>query len=127
MKAQGNALGRRNFTNRSPEGAKQVCSQIGFSAPLQGCELSSPSFPGLRPGLTQRAPLGLKRIYSQPLSKKDFRMRIRISRKESKETRYWLRLLDTQNTAALNSERGKLVQESTELMRIFGAILQNSE
>ena len=64
---------------------------------------------------------------NESLSKKDFRMRIRISRKESKETRYWLRLLDTQDDAAHNAERDKLVQESTELMRIFGAILQNSE
>jgi four helix bundle protein len=61
------------------------------------------------------------------LSKKDFRMRIRMSRKESKETRYWLRLLDTQDDTALNGERDKLVQESTELMRIFGAILKKSE
>jgi len=29
---------------------------------------------------------------NEALGKKDFRMRIRISRKESKETRYWLRL-----------------------------------
>ena len=54
-------------------------------------------------------------------------MRIRISRKESKETRYWLRLLDTRDDTVLNAERDKLVQESTELMRIFGAILQRSE
>ncbi len=60
---------------------------------------------------------------NEALGKKDFRMRIRISRKESKETRYWLRLIDTQHDASLNSERDKLVQESTELMKIFGAIL----
>ena len=64
---------------------------------------------------------------NEALSKKDFRMRIRISRKESKETRYWLRLLDTQDDAAQNAGRDKLVQESTELMRIFGAILQKSD
>ena len=64
---------------------------------------------------------------NEALSKKDFRMRIRISRKESKETRYWLRLLDTQDDAARNAERDKLVQENTELMRIFGAILQKSD
>jgi four helix bundle protein len=64
---------------------------------------------------------------NEALSKKDFRMRIRISRKESKETRYWLRLLDTREDAELNAERDRLVQESTELMRIFGAILQRSE
>jgi four helix bundle protein len=61
------------------------------------------------------------------LGKKDFQLRVRTSRKESKETRYWLRLLDTANDTELNAERDKLVQESTELMHIFGAILKNSE
>jgi len=60
---------------------------------------------------------------NEALGKKDFRMRIRISRKESKESTYWLRLLDTQEDPELDTERTALVQESTELMRIFGAIL----
>ena len=64
---------------------------------------------------------------NEALSKKDFRMRIKISRKESKETGYWLRLVDTGDDAALNADRDKLVQESTELTLIFGAILKNSE
>ena len=41
---------------------------------------------------------------NEALSKKDFRMRIRISRKESKETRYWLRLLDTHDNKELDAE-----------------------
>ncbi|NLS94631.1 MAG: four helix bundle protein [Planctomycetaceae bacterium] len=64
---------------------------------------------------------------NEALSKKDFRMRIRISRKESKETRYWLRLLDTADDRLLEGQRDKLIQESTELMCIFGAILKKSE
>lgn len=64
---------------------------------------------------------------NEALSKKDFRMRIKISRKESKETRYWLRLLDTQDDSPLDTERDSLVQESTELMLIFGAILKKSD
>jgi four helix bundle protein len=64
---------------------------------------------------------------NEALGKQDFRMRIRISKKESKETRFWLRLLDTQQDIALNSERERLVQESTELMHILGAILRNSK
>jgi len=64
---------------------------------------------------------------NESLSKKDFRLRIRISRKESKETRYWLRLLDTNADAAFDRERDCLVQESTELMCILGAILRKSE
>jgi four helix bundle protein len=63
---------------------------------------------------------------NESLSKKDFRLRIRISRKEAKETRYWLRLLDARDGAPLEAERAQLVQESTELMLIFGAILKNS-
>ncbi len=63
---------------------------------------------------------------NESVSKKDFCYRIRISRKESKETRYWLRLLDTQAIESKNQERDKLVQESTELMRIFEAILKKS-
>jgi four helix bundle protein len=64
---------------------------------------------------------------NESLSKKDFRYRIRVSRKEAKESRYFLRLLDTGDNAALNTERDALVQESKELVLIFGAILKKSE
>ncbi len=64
---------------------------------------------------------------NESLSKKDFRMRIRICRKESKETGYWLRLLDTRGPTGIDAQRDKLVQESVELTRIFGAILQKSQ
>jgi len=64
---------------------------------------------------------------NEALSKKDFRLRIRISTKESKESRYWLRLVDTGDDEKLQSEREKLIQESGELLRIFVAILKNSE
>lgn len=63
---------------------------------------------------------------NEATSKKDFAYRIRISRKESKETRYWLRLLNTHDEESLNKERDRLIQESTELMLIFGAILKKS-
>ncbi len=64
---------------------------------------------------------------NEALSKKDFRMRIKIARKESKESRYWLRLLDTQDDITLDTERKGLIQESTELLRIFTAILEKSK
>ena len=59
------------------------------------------------------------------LGKKDFQMHVRICRKESKESRLFLRLLEA-NTAESEAERLALVQEATELMNIFGAILRNS-
>jgi four helix bundle protein len=64
---------------------------------------------------------------NESLSKKDFRMRIKISRKESKESRYWLRLLDVGTEPTVSHERDAMVQESTELMHIFGSILTKTE
>jgi four helix bundle protein len=61
------------------------------------------------------------------LSKKDFVMRIKISRKEAKESRYWLRLLDTAEGQSSERTRRSLIQEATELMNIFGAIVRKSE
>ena len=61
------------------------------------------------------------------LSKKDFVMRIKISRKEAKESRYWLRLLDTAESESSERTRASLIREATELMNIFGAIVRKSE
>ncbi len=64
---------------------------------------------------------------NESLSKKDFRMRIKISRKEAKESRYWLRLVDICGNEELKKERDSLIREATELMNIFGAILQKTK
>ena len=61
------------------------------------------------------------------LSKKDFVMRIKICRKEAKESRYWLRLIEIFDDEALKIEKTKLAGEAQELMNIFGAILRKSE
>jgi len=42
---------------------------------------------------------------NEALSKKDFIMRIKICRKEAKESRYWLRLIDTSDELAQENER----------------------
>lgn len=62
---------------------------------------------------------------NEALSKKDFFNRIKICRKESKEARYWLRLIVSANSA-FEKEAKSLMQEATELMSIFGAILKKS-
>ena len=64
---------------------------------------------------------------NESLSKKDFIMRIKICRKEAKESRYWLRLLETNHKQEHEKTRKNLINESTELMNIFGAILQKSQ
>ncbi len=64
---------------------------------------------------------------NEALSKKDFLMRVKISRKESKECRFWLRLLDTGDDQSVETERRRLSQEAHELMSICGAILRKSQ
>lgn len=64
---------------------------------------------------------------NEALSKKDFLMRIKISRKEAKESIYWLRLIEVIQNHELEKERILLVQEATELMKIFGSILEKSK
>jgi four helix bundle protein len=64
---------------------------------------------------------------NEAISKKDFDFRIKICRKESKESIYWLRLVDTGNSSSLEQERAELIQEATELMKIFGSIHRKNE
>ena len=62
---------------------------------------------------------------NEALGKKDFAMKIKISRKESKEGKYWLKLSEPNKKDS--EEKGLLIRESTELMNIFGAILKKTQ
>ncbi len=64
---------------------------------------------------------------NEALSKKDFVMRIKICRKEAKESHYWLSLLDIMDDKEIEEQKAKLSQEAWELMKIFGAILVKSK
>ena len=61
------------------------------------------------------------------LGNRDFLMRIRIARKEAKESRFFLRLIDTGENAVSENQRQGLVQEAKELSLIPGAILKKRE
>jgi len=61
---------------------------------------------------------------NESLSKKDFVHRIKISRKEAKESKYWLQLIDTQDITELNIDKEELTKESVELTKIFGSIIE---
>lgn len=63
---------------------------------------------------------------NESLGKKDFLMRIKICRKEAKESTLWLRLLEIENIS-VDAERKVLLAEAKELMNIFGSILRKSE
>jgi four helix bundle protein len=60
----------------------------------------------------------------EALSDKDFLLRIKICRKEAKESGLWLRLLDTGKEERLAFDRDALRQEAHELMLIFNAIVR---
>lgn len=64
---------------------------------------------------------------NESLSKKDFLLRIKISRKESKESEYFLRLINETNVLPNKNEASRLIQEAIELKKILSAILEKSK
>jgi len=59
-------------------------------------------------------------------SKKDFLNKIAIAKKETKETKYWLRII-AHTLPQFKEEARKLWQEAQELNLIFAAIIRNSK
>jgi four helix bundle protein len=64
---------------------------------------------------------------NEAVSRVDFIYRAKVCRKESKESTYWLKLIDIDGADMLVPERDSLIIESTELVRIFSAMIRNSE
>ena len=64
---------------------------------------------------------------NEALGKKDFAMHIKISRKEAKESHYWLNLVDLGTNSGLVSQRQKMDEEAFEFVKIFSAILRKIE
>ena len=64
---------------------------------------------------------------NESLSKKDFKLRIKISRKEAKESAYWLRLIHETNNLNNADDAQVLMQEANELKKIFSSILEKSK
>jgi four helix bundle protein len=56
------------------------------------------------------------------LSRKDFFYRIKVCRKEARESGLWLRLIEIAGDAKLALERDRLAAKADELKRIFSAI-----
>lgn len=64
---------------------------------------------------------------NESLSKKDFNMRIKICRKEAKESAYWLKLIVKTNDDQFQREGRELFKESIELKKIFSSIVEKSK
>ena len=64
---------------------------------------------------------------NEALSKKDFLMRAKISRKEAKDSVYWLRLIAETNDGTQEREVTDLMNEASELKKILSSIISKSE
>jgi len=53
-------------------------------------------------------------------------MRIKICRKEAKESVYFLKLINETNELENKTEAERLIQEATELKKIFSSIIEKS-
>lgn len=60
-------------------------------------------------------------------SKPDFKNKVKISLRETRETNYWLRILKALEVDVDKEELNFLIQESLEIKRIFAAIINNSK
>ncbi len=63
---------------------------------------------------------------NESLSKKDFIYRLKVCRKEKKETRLWLDLILIVDEEDIDL-RKRLYQESNELLKIFSTIISKSQ
>ena len=64
---------------------------------------------------------------NEALGKKDFLMRMKISRKEAKESAYLLRLIHETNNLKNVNDAQNLMQEAIELKKICSSILEKSK
>ena len=64
---------------------------------------------------------------NESIGDKDFKMKIKTCRRESKESSYWIRLVVTNGSKDLEDERSYLRQEAKEFVLIFTAILKKRD
>jgi len=64
---------------------------------------------------------------NEALSKKDFLMRVKICRKESKESAFFLRLIIETNNPEIYKDGRSLFDEANQLVKIFSAIIEKSK
>ncbi|WP_244299614.1 four helix bundle protein [Aquimarina algiphila] len=64
---------------------------------------------------------------NEPLGAKDFKMRLKIARKEAKESRYWLKLIKISSEIEEVNKIEELIQEATELNKILSSIINKAK
>lgn len=64
---------------------------------------------------------------NESLGKKDFIMKMKICRKEAKESAYFLNLINETNDLETRKEAERLIGEAIELKKIFSSIIEKSK
>lgn len=64
---------------------------------------------------------------NEGVSKKDFLHRVKISRKEAKESLFWLKLIEANNKFDATHEIYELIREVEEIRKILSAIINKSQ
>jgi four helix bundle protein len=64
---------------------------------------------------------------NEALSNKDFYYRIKICKKEAKESKFFLKLVDIENDKQLGEEQSSLINEANELVLIFSSIIRKEK
>jgi four helix bundle protein len=63
---------------------------------------------------------------NESLGKRDFLFKLKICRKEAKESVYWLRLIHDL-TGIMQNEVNNLIDEANQLKKIFSSIIEKSK
>ncbi len=111
----------RDFENRTTEFAKRV---IRLCKELPNDRINNPLIAQV---IRSAGSIGANyREANEALGKKDFVYKLRISRKEAKETQHWLELIEEADP--IFTERMKnLFQEVQEIRNILSAIIEKSK
>lgn len=63
---------------------------------------------------------------NEAVSKKDFVLRVKVARKEAKESRMWIDFCEVDGSLELRQEQEVLIKEATEFIKIFTSIIGKS-
>jgi four helix bundle protein len=110
-----------NLEDRTEEFAREIRSFV------RKLRLDLPNKEDARQLIRSSGSIGANYIEAnEKLGDKDFKFRLKIARKEAKETTFWLKLIDSLGDEHLETLRLELLGEAEELRKILSAIINKA-
>jgi four helix bundle protein len=81
----------------------------------------------IRQVIRSSASIGANYIEASDIGKADEKMKIKISRREAKESAYFLKLVLTYENENLETERSNLIDEAVQIRKILSSIIKKLE